>query len=259
MKNTRKLVCSIIPMIFVISTAAAQSFNSAEALKEYLAKQSVNIPANPIRITINATDQNIEDIAKVITYASKYVNLTLSGSTLTTIPDYAFIDMVKFTGCDTLVSVTIPDSVTSIGKRAFWRCAKLVSVTIGNNVTTIGDETFRDCRNLTSVTIPNSVTSIGKYTFRNCDNLKNIIVIGVDTYLNGTWIGDGDKIIFNNGQFYSGDDTEDFGFYTTKNNIITIFEIFWESSVFEMIYFINNNTLTLTAVHGNEKHTLTKQ
>ena len=65
-----------------------------------------------------------------------------------------------FDGHDSLTSVTIPDSVTSIGVRAFQNTS-LTSVTIGNGVTSIGDGAFTDCGSLTSVTIPDSVISIG--------------------------------------------------------------------------------------------------
>jgi hypothetical protein len=44
----------------------------------------------------------------------------------------------------------------------------LTSVTIGNSVTTIGDQAFCNCSGLTSVTIPNSVTSIASDAFYGC-------------------------------------------------------------------------------------------
>ena len=59
----------------------------------------------------------------------------------------------------------IPNSVTSIGAKAFSYCSGLTSVTIPNSVTSIGADAFYDCRGLTSVTIPNSVTSIGAGAF----------------------------------------------------------------------------------------------
>ena len=64
-----------------------------------------------------------------------------------------------------MTSVTIPNSVTSIGANAFYNCSDLTSVTIPNSVTSIGEWAFADCSGLTSVTIPNSVTSIGGGAF----------------------------------------------------------------------------------------------
>ena len=64
-----------------------------------------------------------------------------------------------------LTSVTIPNSVTSIGANAFQN-NHITSVTISNSVTSIGAYAFQNNR-LTSVTIPNSVTSIGANAFHN--------------------------------------------------------------------------------------------
>ena len=64
--------------------------------------------------------------------------------------------------------VTIPNSVTSIGDRAFYECTSLTSVTIPNSVTSIGASAFSRCTSLTSVTIPSSVTGIGDDAFHGC-------------------------------------------------------------------------------------------
>ena len=66
-----------------------------------------------------------------------------------------------FSYCESLTSVTIPDSVTYIGNSAFRTCTSLTSVTIPDSVTSICDSAFRDCTSLTSITIPNGVTIIG--------------------------------------------------------------------------------------------------
>ena len=91
-------------------------------------------------------------------------------NSVTTIGDRAFYS------CDSLTSVPIPDSVTTIGDYAFYSCDSLTSVTIGNSVTTIGDEAFYSCDSLTSVTIGNSVTTIGDEAFYSCDSLTSVTI-----------------------------------------------------------------------------------
>ena len=70
--------------------------------------------------------------------------------------------------CYSLTSVTISNSVTSIGDSAFYECTSLTSVTIPNSVTSIGASAFSRCTSLTSVTIPSSVTGIGDNAFHGC-------------------------------------------------------------------------------------------
>jgi hypothetical protein len=62
-----------------------------------------------------------------------------------------------------LRSVTIPNSVTSIGASAFFD-SPLTSLTLGNSITAIGDSAFASTL-VTSLTIPNSVETIGGYAF----------------------------------------------------------------------------------------------
>ena len=114
-------------------------------------------------------------------------------------------------GNQSLTSITIPNSVTSIGKSAFDRCTGLTAVhisdlanwygiifssegsnplywahhlflngvevkelTIPNSMTSIGNYAFIGCRGLTSVTIPNSVTTIGHSAFDECNILRDV-------------------------------------------------------------------------------------
>ncbi len=78
-----------------------------------------------------------------------------------------------FSGCSSLTSIIIPDSVTSIGNLAFYECSNLTTVTIGENsqLTTIGGSAFSGCSSLISITIPSSVTSIGGSAFEDCSSL----------------------------------------------------------------------------------------
>ena len=99
---------------------------------------------------------------------------TINGLPVTSIGDYAF--STPFSSNTNLTSITIPNSVTSVGNFAFQSCISLINVTIGNSVTSIGVDAFQYCTNLTSVTIPSSVTSIGPYAFAFCTSLTAIAV-----------------------------------------------------------------------------------
>lgn len=86
------------------------------------------------------------------------------------IGDYAFVY------CGSLLSITIPDSITSIGSYAFNYCYSLSSVVIPDGVTSITSNTFNSCYSLSNITIPDSVTSIGSYAFYYCTSLSSITI-----------------------------------------------------------------------------------
>ena len=91
-------------------------------------------------------------------------------NTVTSIGSYAFDD------CKSLTSVTIPNSVTSISERAFQRCSGLTSIRLSDNMASISNYTFYNCSNLISVMIPEGVTSIGEGVFWKCEKLTSVTI-----------------------------------------------------------------------------------
>ena len=82
-------------------------------------------------------------------------------SRVTTIADCAFYGQKMET-------LTLPDSLTSIGSESFEHCSRLTSLALPNAVTYIGRDAFKNCSRLTSVSFPNSFTNIGPDAFMGC-------------------------------------------------------------------------------------------
>lgn len=78
----------------------------------------------------------------------------------------------------TLVSVTIPDSVTEIHDYAFAGCYNLKEVKLSNNLTRVGEMVFSECSSLTSIVLPDSLTSIDYGAFWICWNLTDVYYTG---------------------------------------------------------------------------------
>ena len=86
------------------------------------------------------------------------------------------IDDNAFAGCDGLTSITLPNTVTSLGTYAFSGCDGLTSFVIPSSVTTLNDAVFNYCAGLTSITIPKSVTRMGYNPLNGCNALTSIQV-----------------------------------------------------------------------------------
>jgi len=118
-------------------------------------------------------DKNVEGGIAIAKYVGtrKEVRIppSIQGNPVTGIGEMAFIGI-------NITSITIPNSVTSIGRYAFGKCTSLTRVTIPNGVTSIGLGAFRDCTSLPSITIPNSVTSIENIAFEGCTKLTSITI-----------------------------------------------------------------------------------
>ena len=130
------------------------------AFKDCIALTTVNFNADSSTFPSNVSNR---------VFMNCPITVLNIGNNVRRIPNHAFYGTP-------LVSLTIPDSVTSIGMSAFNFCRSLVSLTIGNSVSTIGDSAFFFNDRLSSLTIPNSVTTIGNYAFRRCESMNSVTI-----------------------------------------------------------------------------------
>ena len=128
----------------------------------------------PEYIEVNGEQIVVKAIADNAFYKNDTIKSVTIPNSVTTIGDYAFSD------CSNLATVTISENsqLISIGSSAFEGCSSLTSIFIPDSVTTIGDYAFRDCSKLTTVTISENsqLTSINYYAFYNCSSLTSIFI-----------------------------------------------------------------------------------
>lgn len=166
---------------------------------------------------------------------SSVVSVTLPSS-MTTLNGYAFY------GASKLTSVTFPSTITSIGSYAFKFCTSLKSIKIPNTITSIGTGAFYGCNTLASVNLGSGLKTIGKYAFTNTALTsvtipKSVTSIGDHafgyTYSNSVYTAvDGFKMT---GYAYTAADT-----YATNNSHITF------TPLYESI--TNTSTISATAI-----------
>ena len=172
----KRLLTLVIALTAMLQTALAYDFSATSPSGHTLYYEIISGTTNVgvVRPGTTSTYYNYVSGNVVIPATVTYNGTTYSVTELRSI--YNFIGYGAFESCDSLTSVTIPNSVTSIGEFTFLLCRGLTSVTIGSSVTSIGAGAFSQCRGLTSVTIPNSVAAIGSSAFSGCASLTSVTI-----------------------------------------------------------------------------------
>lgn len=163
-----------IQEVIIPNTVTKILFN---AFENCINLTTVTIPDSVTEMSYNAFD-GCEKIsvatlpATLLEYLPKQNLTTVVINGGTSIPAYDG----GFYNCKNLTSVTIPDSITSIGAGAFSGCENLTTIRLPSNITEISSHTFNECKSLKSIIIPDSVTSIGDGAFSRCESLNNVII-----------------------------------------------------------------------------------
>ena len=150
--------------------------NTVEIIDDYALEEcheltNINIPSSVTSIS-TSTFHNCHKLIsiKVASENNSYTNYNDDGI----LYDKNMKTIVRYPQAKAGTKYTIPDNITEIADKAFWRCNNLTQVTIPNTVTTIGESAFHYCENLTQITIPYNVTRLERSTFGDCTSLSKV-------------------------------------------------------------------------------------
>ena len=215
MKKTGKIIVLVIVFLLslTLSMACKNKNKTSESVGGSNSVSATESISEGLEYELNS-DGNSYTVVGIGSFNGTELNIPeeYEGKPVASIGDGVFYGG-GITGGIVLTSVTIPDSVTSIGNWAFESCVGLTNVTIGKNVANIGDRAFKDCYELaniyikdvaawckisglnnlmeygsgeknlylngtlvTNLVIPDSVTSIENSTFYGCSGLTSITI-----------------------------------------------------------------------------------
>ncbi len=182
--QVNKSVCKLyVPIGSKEAYAVAEGWKEFQNIEESSKEPIITFQYGDLRITTNEDGTTAAlsgadwcsktlDISSSVTYLGKNYTVTSIGSR-------AFRETQ-------ITSITLPSSVTSIGKNAFWGSIYLTSIILPEGVTSIGSCAFGST-NLTSITLPEGITSVEDSVFYNCRKLQEIYLrnstppsVGVD-------------------------------------------------------------------------------
>ncbi len=117
---------------------------------------------------------NCDNLLSVSTNAKSIGNRAFADcdSLLTVNTNSRNIASNAFANCDRLVSVTMGDSVQTLGSGTFSGCFRLNNVSLGESITSIGDSAFSGCIRLIKPELPNSLATIGARAFDGCGDIN---------------------------------------------------------------------------------------
>lgn len=174
------MMITMLPLSAVTAFAAdTSSSTKQEAQNGYMYAYKVNADGETVTITkvlgpVDSTNNGPYDIE---------IPTELGGCTVTGLGEYSFSGYLSAAQSNepyqfgrNIHSVTIPQSVTSIGDYAFSRCEKMDSLTINDAATSIGSWAFDECYKLTTLSLGENIEKIGSYAFAECGHLTNVTI-----------------------------------------------------------------------------------
>lgn len=150
-----------------------------EGSQKYISSGNCIVDTTDRAVIVGCRNSTIPaNASRIASYAfsgATFTQFNIPGSTpgntgITSIGQYAF------SFCPELSSITIPDSVTSIGTSCFYSCNSLENVQLSANITRIPQYAFSALPSLTEIDIPDGVTEIGDNSFQHCTKLRSVVL-----------------------------------------------------------------------------------
>ena len=151
------------------------SFQYCDADKEVIVKRNLT-PSEGCPFYDNVTSAVIggkaTTVANSLFYGQRKMTSISIGNSVTSIGNYAFYDCGDGSG-EVEMTLILSDNLTTIGENAFFSCEALKSLTLPSSLKLIGGSAFSSA-SIVSIVIPESIDSIGDSAFENCKKLTSI-------------------------------------------------------------------------------------
>ncbi len=156
MKNAKKFLSALLAALLLITTAPLACFVA-------FAEEQ-----NGFTYKITDGEATVTGYDEAIVTGDVIIPDTLGGCPVTA------LDSMLFMLDDKITSVDIPNSVTTIGKSAFYCCMNLVSISLPDGLTELSEYCIAECENLAEIQLPDTLVKLGEMALNGCKSLKKI-------------------------------------------------------------------------------------
>lgn len=180
------LIATLLVLFIVIPVTAADAVELTLDDNGYIT--CIKATASQDSYTIPYNEKQVRGIAPGCSFSGSIGTLkipsgiflssnALSGCTSSNVviePGRYSLPSKLFYGNTHVVTISVPDSVASIGAACFSGCSKLISVSIPSEISEIPDSCFSGCSSLSGISIPSGVIKVGSSAFSGCANITTI-------------------------------------------------------------------------------------